>query len=221
MSQAFFMTTFGRNKRIFKARLALTSAVFIVGSLLPQYALGFENPLASPTQELQAPIDVINQATNTDVLPSYSYSDTGAAVSVAPILTQTSTIPHKTASAHHFASFVPTAPNGSAMVVLEGMASYYSRAGCLGCNPLFVMANGQVLDDNGLTMAIGADKVYLVGHTARVTNLANGKSVNVRITDTGGFYQDKYGNRVADLTIGTKQAIGMNGGLGQVRIEVF
>lgn len=110
---------------------------------------------------------------------------------------------------------------GGSGLVMEGVASYYSKAGCLGCNPLFVMANGQQLDDNALTMAIGADKSHLVGHQARVTNLANGKSVIVRITDTGGFYQDKYGNRVADLTIGTKTAIGMNGGLGKVRIEVL
>lgn len=106
-------------------------------------------------------------------------------------------------------------------VVLEGIASYYSKAGCLGCNPLFVMANGQVLDDNALTMAIGADKKHLVGYKARVTNLVNGQSVVVRITDTGGFYKDKYGNRVADLTIGTKTAIGMKGGLGRVRVEVL
>jgi rare lipoprotein A len=104
---------------------------------------------------------------------------------------------------------------------MEGIASYYSKAGCLGCNPLFVMANGQVLDDNALTMAIGADKKHLVGYKARVTNLVNGQSVVVRITDTGGFYKDKYGNRVADLTIGTKTAIGMNGGLGRVRVEVL
>ncbi len=106
-------------------------------------------------------------------------------------------------------------------MVFEGMASYYSKAGCLGCNQLFVMANGQALNDNALTMAIGADRKNLVGYQARVTNLANGKSVVVRITDTGGFYQDKYGNRVADLTIGTKTAIGMNGGLGKVRIEIL
>lgn len=114
----------------------------------------------------------------------------------------------------------PQVKSGSNLV-MEGVASYYSKAGCLGCNPLFVMANGEQLDDNALTMAIGADKSNLVGYQARVTNLANGKSVIVRITDTGGFYQDKYGNRVADLTIGTKTAIGMNGGLGKVRIEVL
>jgi len=61
----------------------------------------------------------------------------------------------------------------------------------------------------------------LVGYTAKVTNLATGQSVNARITDTGGFYHARYGRRVADLTIATKQAIGMKGGVGQVRVEVF
>ncbi len=106
-------------------------------------------------------------------------------------------------------------------VVMEGEASYYSRAGCLGCDPNVIMANGQPLDDNALTMAIGADKKHLVGYKAKVTSLATGKSVVVRITDTGGFYQAKYGHRVADLTIATKEAIGIRGGVGQVRVEVF
>lgn len=112
-------------------------------------------------------------------------------------------------------------PNLDTPVVLEGEASYYSRAGCLGCDPNVIMANGQPLDDHALTMAIGADRKHLVGYKAKVTSLATGKSVVVRITDTGGFYQAKYGHRVADLTIATKQAIGIRGGVGQVRVEVF
>ena len=83
------------------------------------------------------------------------------------------------------------------------------------------MANGEILDDTALTMAIGANKSYLVGHSAKITNLSSGKSVIVRITDTGGFYQAKYGYRVADITTATKQAIGMKGGLAQVLLEVF
>lgn len=106
-------------------------------------------------------------------------------------------------------------------LVLEGEASYYSRAGCLGCDPLMIMANGQPLDDNALTMAIGANLKQYVGYQARVTNLVSGQSVVALITDTGGFYQAKYGHRVADLTIATKQAIGMNGGVGQVRVEII
>jgi len=112
-------------------------------------------------------------------------------------------------------------PENGAALVLEGEASYYSRAGCLGCSASLTMANGQTLNDNALTMAIGADRKHLVGHTAKVTNQATGQSVNVLITDTGGFYQAKYGNRVADLTIATKQAIGMYGGVGQVKVEVY
>lgn len=112
-------------------------------------------------------------------------------------------------------------PSVGAPVVLEGEASFYSRAGCLGCSPALTMANGQPLNDDALTMAIGADKKHLVGRAARVTNLVTGQSVNVTITDTGGFYQAKYGHRVADLTIATKNAIGMAGGVGQVRVEVY
>jgi hypothetical protein len=106
-------------------------------------------------------------------------------------------------------------------VVMEGEASYYSRAGCLGCDPNVIMANGQPLNDSALTMAVGADKKHLVGYKAKVTNLATGQSVVALITDTGGFYQARYGYRVADLTIATKNAIGIRGGLGQVRVEIF
>ena len=107
------------------------------------------------------------------------------------------------------------------MLTLEGEASYYSWDGCLGCNSLRRMANGQILNDYGLTMAIGANRKHLVGRYAKVTNLSSGKSVVVEITDTGGFYQERYSRRVADLTIGTKNAIGMEGGLAYVRVEVY
>lgn len=151
--------------------------------------------------------------------PAPSYMSTMAVAAKSPVTTEgawKTEAPVRTRTNTAIARQLTTGP-----VVLEGIASYYSKAGCLGCNPLFVMANGQVLDDNALTMAIGADRKHLVGYNARVTNLANGKSVIVRITDTGGFYKDKYGNRVADLTIGTKEAIGMRGGLGKVRVEVL
>ena len=82
------------------------------------------------------------------------------------------------------------------------------------------MANGQPLDDTALTMAIGAHLKHLVGRRATVTNVQTGQAVEVLITDTGGFYQARYGHRVADLTIATKQAIGMQGGLGEVKVVV-
>lgn len=134
-------------------------------------------------------------------VPRYSYLQAGSAVANASPLTTPGDWPRS--------------------IVLEGEASYYSRTGCLGCNPLRIMANGQPLDDSAYTMAIGAHLKYLVGRPATVTSLATGKSINVRITDTGGFHHAKYGNRVADLTIATKTAIGMAGGVGHVRVEVF
>lgn len=185
----------------------LTNTIITTLALvLPVQVLAFEMPTSIPT------IPVFEDSDQT----SHGYLSGTVLANASPI----TTITQETTSKYPSRFTTPRSYEGSG-VVMEGVASYYSKAGCLGCNRLFVMANGQPLDDNALTMAIGADKKHLVGYSARVTNLANGKSVVVRITDTGGFYQEKYGNRVADLTIGTKTAIGMNGGLGKVRVEVL
>lgn len=158
-----------------------------------------------------------------DTLPTGSYTASAAVASVPSAKTEQGLRvvpkpPIRLASAS--ISAVPAVASAGSTLVMQGEASYYSRAGCLGCDPLMIMANGQPLNDNALTMAIGAHLKHLVGHQATVTSLATGLSVKVLITDTGGFYQAKYGHRVADLTIATKQAIGMKGGLGQVRVVV-
>lgn len=184
-------------------------SIALIGTLTaPARGLAFEFPTLPP--EITPPIIFEEEVEISD-----GYMDATLIATASPITD--SSIPIKTKATR------VRAPRGPLPepVVLQGIASYYSRAGCLGCNRLFVMANGQTLDDGALTMAIGAHLKHLVGYHARVTNLANGKSVVVRITDTGGFYKEKYGNRVADLTIGTKQAIGMKGGLGRVKVEVF
>jgi rare lipoprotein A (peptidoglycan hydrolase) len=147
-------------------------------------------------------------------LPSYSSQQAGLAVALTSLRTVAGNWPKPLLAS-------PSIPTNGTILMLEGEASYYSRAGCLGCDPAMIMANGQPLNDNALTMAIGAHLKHLVGYQAKVTSLATGKSVTARITDTGGFYQAKYGHRVADLTIATKNAIGMAGGVGQVRVEVF
>ncbi len=204
--------------KVQKIRLTLLGIAFGITAFFPHYALAFE----ARAQDLRAPVDIINQTRSPKndefLLPQYTFSDTSTIVAATPVTIKSGITANTPVKQNRVAIILPTS---TAPLIMEGEASYYSRAGCLGCNPLFVMANGQVLDDNALTMAIGADKVHLVGHTARVTSLATGKSVNVRITDTGGFYQDKYGNRVADLTIATKEAIGMRGGVEQVRVEVY
>jgi rare lipoprotein A (peptidoglycan hydrolase) len=199
--------------------------IFLIVSSMPGNALLFESTLAvSPTPKLFAEAHIEREeleehskalrppvalATPTPI------TKRGDWPTPQPVVAYTPTAPVAPQPV------APTVPQeGSPVLVLTGEASYYSRAGCLGCSPTLTMANGQPLNDNALTMAIGANHRNLLGRRAIVTNLATGRSVTVTITDTGGFYQARYGNRVADLTVASKNAIGM-GGLGQVRVEVY
>lgn len=93
-----------------------------------------------------------------------------------------------------------------------GMASYYSREGCVGCSKNLHMANGQDLVDENLTVAFNKLKL---GSKVRVTNLKSGQSVVATVTDTGGFERL---NRIIDLTIGTRNAISCSN-LCQVKVE--
>jgi rare lipoprotein A (peptidoglycan hydrolase) len=101
---------------------------------------------------------------------------------------------------------------------IEGEASYYSREGCLGCSENLTMANGQPLDDTMRTVALTPEIVRarkLLNKTVTIINSANGKQTTAKVTDTGGF--GKY-NRVADLSVATKDAIGC-ASLCQVTIQ--
>lgn len=75
-----------------------------------------------------------------------------------------------------------------------GTASWYSREGCIGCNPDRIMANGEPLDDDALTVAF--NKVPL-GSMVRIRNLENNMITEAEVTDTGGF--ESLG-RIVDLT---------------------
>lgn len=226
--------------------LILPLGMAVIVSAMPGNALAFETQIAEARNtSLVAPVAIsrpnIGFIGDAHLWASVPESTANAVVAISSPVTEAGTRrapvvppvaapePVKVAIA---APVAPAAPQeapatpasstpGGAILTLEGEASYYSRAGCLGCSPALRMANGQPLDDSRLTMAIGAHLKHLVGRQARVTSLATGKSTMVQITDTGGFYKAKYGNRVADLTIATKQAIGMAGGVGQVRVEVF
>jgi len=194
-------------------------------SLVPQSVLAFETELVNaPARKLVAPVKLLHSEDfqrGADVVyePEYSERMANLVVARGDVITKPG---EWKATKLAYAGNVPQVkPKIGEPVVLEGEASFYSRAGCLGCNPLRIMANGQPLNDSALTMAIGANLKHLVGYRAIVTNLRTGLSVDVLITDTGGFYRSKYGNRVADLTIAAKQAIGMSGGVGQVRVEVY
>lgn len=72
-------------------------------------------------------------------------------------------------------------------------------------------ASGIRLKDGALT---AAHKTLRLRSWARVTNLGNGRSVRVWITDRGPFVR----GRCIDLTLASARAIGIHG-LGHVRVE--
>jgi rare lipoprotein A len=74
-------------------------------------------------------------------------------------------------------------------------------------------ADGSIYDENGLT---AAHRTLPMGSIVRVTDIATGKQVTVRITDRGPFAP----NRVIDLSKGAAVAIGLyRQGVSKVRIE--
>jgi len=87
--------------------------------------------------------------------------------------------------------------------VSAGKVSYYSKDGCLGCSPNQRMANGQIFDENAMTLAHNQIPLNTM---VEVKNLDNGKVITAKVTDRGGF--NKY-SRVADLSKGLYLALGV------------
>lgn len=99
---------------------------------------------------------------------------------------------------------------GKALLTVEGIASYYST-GFDGKKT----ANGEVFDKNAMT---AAHREFPFGTVLRVTNLSNGKNVQVTVNDRGPV--DK--SRIIDLSEGAAGQIGMiQDGTTKVRIEVL
>jgi rare lipoprotein A len=91
----------------------------------------------------------------------------------------------------------------------QGTASYYGRE--LAGNRT---ASGERFDPNGLT---AAHRTLPLGTRLRVTNVANGRSVIVRVNDRGPFV----GKRVIDVSLGAAREIQMvRSGTAQVRLEL-
>ena len=76
-------------------------------------------------------------------------------------------------------------------------------------------ANGEIYDMNALT---AAHPSYSFNTLVRVTNLINGKSVDVRINDR----MPQFKNRIIDLSLAAAEKIGMiKAGIQKVIIEVL
>ncbi len=107
---------------------------------------------------------------------------------------------------------IQIAPTEKAEAVYEmigqGEASYYGHE--LAGNRT---ASGERFNPNGLT---AAHRTLPLGTKLRVTNVANGRSVIVRINDRGPFV----GNRLIDVSLGAAREINMvRSGKAQVRLE--
>jgi rare lipoprotein A (peptidoglycan hydrolase) len=83
----------------------------------------------------------------------------------------------------------------------EGIASYYSEEGCIGCREDLLMANGERFYNENYTIAMN---VVPLGSWVRITNPLTNDTTLARVTDTGGFTQL---GRVADLSPAVKKAI--------------
>ena len=73
-------------------------------------------------------------------------------------------------------------------------------------------ANGDIFNMHAMTCA--APKKYKFGTMLKVTNVHNGKSVTVKVTDRGGF-----GNNVIDLTYGAFGRIADHSS-GRIKVNV-
>lgn len=100
--------------------------------------------------------------------------------------------------------------HGKLFMITEGNASYYAHRfhGRL-------TANGERFNMHELT---AAHKSLPFGSMVRVTNLANGKKVLVRINDRGPYIK----GRIIDLSLEAAKEIGLlKKGVTNVRIEAF
>lgn len=84
-----------------------------------------------------------------------------------------------------------------------GKATWYGAKPewCLGCDPNFIMANGEKLDDAKKTIAFNHAPL---GTMVQITNVANGLSEMVEVTDTGGFNDL---GRIADMSVALKNSL--------------
>ena len=100
---------------------------------------------------------------------------------------------------------------------MEGTASYYTVKSCLKESGQYTMANGSLLDDSKFT---AASWDFKFGTMLKVTNLENGKSCIVKITDRGPARRLYNKGRILDLSLAGFSALAdYKKGIIKVRIE--
>jgi len=95
--------------------------------------------------------------------------------------------------------------------VQTGKASWYSTL----CNKGNKTASGERLNNNSST---AAHKTLPLGTKVKVTNVRNGRSEIVKISDRGPYVK----GRVIDVTVGVASRLGFkNQGVTDVKVEVI
>jgi rare lipoprotein A len=104
----------------------------------------------------------------------------------------------------------PAGRSSAPRATLAGLASYYG--------PGFhgrPTASGEIFNMHAL---VAAHRTLPLGTVARVTNLANGRSVVLRITDRGPYVR----GRILDVSKGAARVLGfIRKGMTRVRIDVL
>ncbi len=139
------------------------------------------------------------------------WSDTTGAALVPPPLPELEALPRATLQLTPDFEIVELPPPPPPPVFLEpGEASYYHDA--LSGNPT---ASGEPYDPDALT---AAHRTLPLGTRVRVTNLHNGKSVEVLVNDRGPFID----GRVIDLSFAAARKIGMvRRGVADVHVHLL
>jgi rare lipoprotein A (peptidoglycan hydrolase) len=104
----------------------------------------------------------------------------------------------------------PVTPTGKALLILEGVVSYYAHD--------FqgkATSNGETFNMNDLT---AAHRTFPFGTRVKVTNLENNKTVVVRVNDRGPFVE----GRIMDLSMGAAKELDLiRTGTTRARLEVL
>jgi rare lipoprotein A len=104
----------------------------------------------------------------------------------------------------------PLAATAAPFFLETGLASFYGRK-----HSGKRTANGDRFDHHDFT---AAHRTLAFGTRVRVTDLANGRSVTVQITDRGPHVK----KRIIDISLAAAQELHMQGkGITRVKIEVF
>jgi rare lipoprotein A len=105
-------------------------------------------------------------------------------------------------------AIVPVVCAAPSWHVQKGVASVYSKN--LNGKPT---ASGELYDSGALT---AAHRALPLGAQVKVTNVENGKSVQVRVNDRGPQLHD----RIIDLSSAAARALGIRSGTARVKLEI-